>query len=127
MDKTPVYIPYIFVAEPNFNYMETPKPGESADYNPKSFAGCVSLDIENNKPSIYTEIGKDGIIVFTGNTLLTCNTKEVEMRADKERIGLAIPKFYGFKVTPTGIYYNNGSANYKKMGTIDGSGTLYLI
>ena len=76
----------------------------------KSLYGGYDIEISNNTaPSTYTEIGKDGIVVYDGMNALKLDSAGVEMRARKTENGSS---FYGWKVTSSGIYYCNGGTTW---------------
>ena len=78
--------------------------------NAKSLYGGYDIEISNNTtPSTYTEIGKDGIVVYDGMNALKLDSAGVEMRARKTENGSS---FYGWKVTSSGIYYCNGGTTW---------------
>ena len=75
----------------------------------KSLSGFTKYSIEQKKPDTYTEIGKDGIIVYDGINVMKLNSDGVEMKSKKEE---SSADFFGWKVTSGGIYYCNGGSSW---------------
>jgi hypothetical protein len=51
------------------------------------------------------ELGKNGIVVQSENGVLFMNKNKISLTMSKDEDG----NFYGLKITPTGMYYCNGS------------------
>lgn len=66
----------------------------------QSLVGYIDVTVNQNAPATYTEIGKDGIVVYDGTNILKLDSSGVEMKA-KSSVGS--DKFYGIKVTSTGL------------------------
>lgn len=71
--------------------------------------GCDVTLSNNNAPSTYTEIGKDGIVVYDGINVLKLDSTGVEMKA---KTGVGSNSFYGIKVTSEGMYISNGGTEW---------------
>lgn len=90
-------IPYVFAMVPDNEYSKY-----------KVLAG-LKIDVKNNNvPKKYTEIGKDGIIVYDGNNILACYKDGVEMKS----LISNNESFYGVKTCSDGLYVCNGGSSY---------------
>lgn len=67
----------------------------------KSIAGLLKASVNQKQPSTYTEIGKDGIVVYDGTNVLRLDSSGVVMMA---KTSTGSSKFYGLKVTKDGFY-----------------------
>ena len=97
--------------------------GSDTTFEPTILPGGIdglnaSYDLEiinNTIPDGYTEIGKNGLVTYNGQNLLACYDKGIEMKTRiKSGQNILTNNFYGFKVTPDGLYYCNGGTEYKK-------------
>ena len=78
-------------------------------------SGYIKATVNQNRSQTYTEIGKDGVIIYDGiNFLKLHDSAGVEM-VSRENFNSS--NFYGWKVSSDGIYYCNGGTDWVKWDT----------
>ena len=78
----------------------------SSSNNIRSLEGLIKVNIDQKQPDTYTEIGKNGIVVYDGINTFKLDKSGVEM---KSYTSFNSDKFFGWKVTSSGIFYCNDS------------------
>lgn len=75
----------------------------------KSMTGFLRINIEQNMPATYVEIGSDGMAFYDGVNSLKCTSDGVEMRSNSEETW---PNFYGLRITSSGFKICNGGSTW---------------
>ena len=88
-----------------------------------NISSLIYLSIDQKTPDTYTEIGKNGMVVFDGVNSFTINNNDgivmKSMKSPDEGNEFAVTNilgngFYGIKVSPDGIFFCNGTRTWKK-------------
>lgn len=87
----------------------------SSNTKPYGFVSVINnlVYLDKTEDSNYTEIGKNGLISYSNNTVFMKTDNGIQMIC-KEGGSTISNNFYGFKVTTDGLYYCNGGTEWKK-------------
>ena len=75
-----------------------------------SISGLLNINVNQNIPSTYTEIGKNGIITYNNGTAMMVDNNGFIVKA---RTSLSSDAFYGIKINKYGMYFCNGGTSWR--------------
>lgn len=75
-----------------------------------SINGLLNINVNQNIPDAYTEIGKNGIITYNNGTAMIVDNNGFIVKA---RQSLSNDVFYGIKIDKYGMYFCNGGTSWR--------------
>lgn len=84
-----------------------------------------SITDVNRGTGSFSVIGKNGVSLMSENCNIFMNDDKIELTAGNLRINPDFPSLYGIKITPNGMYINNGGTSWQAWNPIGSSGTTY--
>lgn len=76
----------------------------------RTMVGLFDINITQDIPDTYTEIGKNGIITYNNGTAMMVDNNGFIVKARKS---LSSDAFYGIKINKNGMYFCNGGTSWR--------------